>query len=55
MKHTPQVKPQGRTAKGWHAAHPAPTPKTPFLVTGKAKGKRQRKSAKILPFPPPSE
>lgn len=52
MKHTPQVKPQGRTAKGWRAAHPAPAPKAPFLVAGK--DKRRRKSAKILPFLPPS-
>jgi hypothetical protein len=52
MKHTPQVKPRGHTAKGWHAAHHTPAPKGPFLVTNK--GKRQRKAAKILPFPPPS-
>jgi hypothetical protein len=52
MKHTPQVKPRGHTAKGWHAAHPTPpAPKGPFLVTGK--GKRQRKAAKIVPFSPP--
>ena len=52
MKHTPQVKPRGRTAKGWHAAHPMPTPK-PVLVTGKGKGGRG-KSAKVVPFPPQS-
>jgi hypothetical protein len=52
MKHTPQVKPQGRTAKGWRAAHPTPVPKAPFHVTGK--GKRRGKSVKVLPFPPPS-
>jgi hypothetical protein len=52
MKHTPQVKPRGHTAKGWHAAHPTQAPKAPFLVT--RKGKRLRKSAKVLPFPPPS-
>jgi hypothetical protein len=54
MKHTPQVKPRGHTAKGWHAAHPTPTPKAPFLVIP-GKGKSQRKAAKVLPFPPPSE
>ena len=50
MKHSPQVKPLGHTAKAWRTGKPGTAP---MPIASKAFGTKARRRAAKSPFAPP--